>query len=680
MESVAEESRPEVMKDDASFPAAELPPVVTTLQARWLSKWMRAGFAVSVICMVAGVALHVAEYSIKADKKGFLPPNATVGKLELGGMVMVTLGTISAGLFMFSFYDVAALQKERKKVVFTPAYFELLHNAEWTPAHTKICWVMLLAITIDLMKPATLGFIMPGLLAEYKLTKTQGAILPTLAISGTTMGSIIWGFMADRVGRRYSILLSTVLFVSTSICGAMPNFTMNVFMCWLMGVSVGGLIPVAVSLLSEVVPSRVRTKALITILAAGSAFGYLAASGCSYLLQTYFAWRTLWFVGIPTGLLMLPLCLEMPESFRFLVVAGREEDACKSLALYFGIKCTPETLREFYQESEPLNGPRSGEEESDQEVGGGGEVELSPTTPNPASVPRLCLSPPLLSSPRLFLSPTDPPAADTAGGAEAATADESSALYKEYWERTVPLTSSMSFLALSWGLCNYGFVTYVPTMLTSGTGTIKPQVANSLIFYSSCASVAFVPLYIYLYGFFSSRWALASMAWWELIMFFIFALSYQTILTNETSFSVWYTFFLGSHNAVLAMITVYSAENFTTKMRGRGTGMVSAASRIAGVFAPYSITSILTFGAPWQMSVAVGVPLLVGAAFFTRCSHETSDYDSDNTATVFSPVGPLYEEQEAFLDPTPRNSFRGQQGAGAGAGGGAGPSAVHVSA
>ena len=594
--------------------------------------------------MVLGVVLYIADYAERSDSKGWLPANGSVQGKEAAAIVLVTCGTIAASLFSVSFYNVAALRKAHKKVTFTPLYFDLLQDANWTPAHTKICGVMLLAITIDLMKPATIGLLMPGLLAEYKLTKTQGAVLPTVAIASTTAGSIIWGFMADRFGRRFAIVLSTVLFVSTSICGTMPSFAMNVFMCVVMGVSVGGLIPIAVSLLSEVLPSRHRTKGLISVLAAGSACGYLAASGFSYLLQTYFSWRTLWFVGLPTGLIMLPLCLAMPESFRFLVVAGRDEDACRSMELYFGIKCTPEKLREYYQEVQETqpdtagqtgtrghgHGHGHGHGQGQGHVDGG--VELTHSSPNPA--------------------PTAPAGTSLAP-------HPTQEFDREYWYRSVPLTCSMSFLALSWGLCNYGFVTYIPIMLTSGTGTIKLQLANSLIFYSSCASVAFVPLYIYLYGFLSSRWALASMAWWELVMFISFAGAYQTILTNPVSFCVWYTFFLGSHNAVLAMITVYSAENFTTKMRGRGTGLISAASRVAGVFAPYSITSILTFGAPWQMSVAVGVPLCVGAAFFSVYSQETAQYDSDQAASVFSPVGPLYEEQEAFLDPRPRTTPRG---------------------
>ena len=166
------------------------PVVLPVAAVSSVNQWFRVGFIFSVVCIVVGVALHVAEYAKKANSKGWLPPGAEMGQMEMGGMVLVTCGVISAGVFMFSFYDVAALQKAPKKIIFTPAYFDLLHNADWTWAHTKLCLILLLAITIDLMKPATLGFIMPGLLAEYKLTKTQGAILPTIAIAGTVKGMV----------------------------------------------------------------------------------------------------------------------------------------------------------------------------------------------------------------------------------------------------------------------------------------------------------------------------------------------------------------------------------------------------------------------------------------------------------------------------------------------------------
>jgi putative MFS transporter len=377
----------------------------------------------------------------------------------------------------------------------------------------------------------------------------------------------------------------------------------------------------------QVVPSRIRTKALISVLSAGSAFGYLAASGFSYLLQTWFAWRTLWFVGLPTGLLMLPLSLGIPESFRFLVLAGRLDEACQSMSLYFGIPCTPDTLREFFSQSEPLA------EEPNRRTSNGG----SGVVPGAAGAD-------------VEMTPVGGAAAGagSARGGEAEAEAEAKAT-RDFWKKTVPLIASLSFLALAWGIIQYGFVNYVPTML-GGVNVIKTQQANSLIFYSSAASCAFVPVYIYLYGFFSSKWALTIMASWELVMFVAFGASYTTILSNATAFSVWYTFFLGAHNAVYAMITVYSAENFSTKVRGRGTGMISAASRVSGVFAPYSIATILTVGKPWQMSLCVGLPLLVGTVLFAVFSQETANYEVDNVL-VFSPVAPLYEEHEVLLDP-----------------------------
>ena len=151
-------------------------------------------------------------------------------------------------------------------------------------------------------------------------------------------------------------------------------------------------------------------------------------------------------------------------------------------------------------------------------------------------------------------------------GDAAANAEADAKAKLEFWYKTVPLIASLSFLALAWGICQYGFVNYVPTML-AGVNVIKTQQANSLIFYSSAAACAFVPVYIYLYGFVSTKWALTFMASWEIVMFVAFGAAYGTILTNATAFCVWYTFFLGAHNAVYAMITVYSAENFTTKVR-----------------------------------------------------------------------------------------------------------------
>ena len=85
--------------------------------------------------------------------------------------------------------------------------------------------VLVIALVIDIMKPASLGFTIPGMINEYGVDKATASLVPFFALIGTVVGSIVWGIIADIYGRKASILLSAVMFVGTSICGAMPRST-----------------------------------------------------------------------------------------------------------------------------------------------------------------------------------------------------------------------------------------------------------------------------------------------------------------------------------------------------------------------------------------------------------------------------------------------------------------------
>jgi len=192
--------------------------------------------------------------------------------------------------------------------------------------HAGTLLVLTLGLIIDVMKPATLGFVLPGMASEYGIDRSQVALLPLVALTGTTVGSFVWGWLADIYGRRVSILLSTILFVSTAICGAMPEFAWNIVMCFLMGVSAGGMLPVIYTLLAEVMPPKHRSWVLVLVGGTGLVGGYLAASGAAHALEPVFGWRALWLQGFPTGLLLLALARLIPETPRFLAEQGRTSE------------------------------------------------------------------------------------------------------------------------------------------------------------------------------------------------------------------------------------------------------------------------------------------------------------------------------------------------------------------
>jgi putative MFS transporter len=227
-------------------------------------------------------------------------------------------------------------------------------DAPMTRAHWVQILILAVALIIDVMKPATLGFVVPGMRFEYSLSSSAVAVLPFVALLGTTVGSFIWGILADIYGRRATILLASVVFMGTSICGTMPSFAWNIFMCFLMGVGAGGMLPVAYALLAEIMPTRHRGWCLVLVGGIGSIGGYFATSALSAWLQPYFGWRIMWLINLPLALVLIVVSPLLQESARFLQSMGRLQEARDTLAR-FGISVEESIGRSSLRQTTPPN-------------------------------------------------------------------------------------------------------------------------------------------------------------------------------------------------------------------------------------------------------------------------------------------------------------------------------------
>jgi len=284
-----------------------------------------AAFWLGSLVVAAGVALHMPMF-LMAREMGYMLAGMPMDNAMLAGMALIVVGTLLA-----SYGLLPRVAPGRHDIVATIAPPE---DAPLTRAHWRLMLVLAVALIIDIMKPASLGFVTPGMRAEYAVTAATVALLPFSALTGTAVGSFLWGLLADLYGRRASILLSSVMFVGTSICGAMPSFGWNVFMCFMMGAAAGGLLPVANALLAETMPTRHRGWALVLVGGLGAVGGYFAASGFSYLLVPTFSWRILWLINLPTGLILILMGGLIPESAKFLLSRGRDEEAHKIMARF----------------------------------------------------------------------------------------------------------------------------------------------------------------------------------------------------------------------------------------------------------------------------------------------------------------------------------------------------------
>jgi putative MFS transporter len=292
----------------------------------------KSAFWVGFLSVAVGVALQIPMYTNAAgmDYKLVGTPMST------GMYVGMALSIIGLAITLYSLLPASAI-KENNDYHFK---VRALDDAPINKTHIGLLFVMAIAITIDVMKPTILSFVVPGMAREYGLKSPVNpdgiipvAFLPLCGITGTVLGSFLWGWLGDKIGRRSSILMAGVTFIATSPCGCMPEFWMNCVMCLLMGYGVGGMLPVLFTLMAESIPARHRGW-LMVLIGGDIAGAYVITSALASWLVPEYSWRILWLIGFPTGFMLILLNRWIPESPRYLLNHRRFKEAQQVMKRY----------------------------------------------------------------------------------------------------------------------------------------------------------------------------------------------------------------------------------------------------------------------------------------------------------------------------------------------------------
>ena len=293
----------------------------------------RGAFWAGVVAVTAGVVLHLPMY-VEARDVGFRLAGMPLDVPMVVGMVLIVAG-LAATIW-------GLIPRDHPHTLASDVHIRVraLDEVPIRSAHVVLMLVMAAAVTIDVMKPATLSFVLPGMTHEYGLKSPlhptgtiPAALLPLAGITGTVLGSFLWGWLGDRLGRRPSILMAAMTFIATSICGSMPTYALNLFMCFVMGLGVGGMLPIMFTIMAETIPARHRGW-LLVLIGGDVAGAYIITSWLAASLVPTLSWRILWLIGFPTGVLLILLSRWIPESPRFLLAHGRTDEAAAIMERY----------------------------------------------------------------------------------------------------------------------------------------------------------------------------------------------------------------------------------------------------------------------------------------------------------------------------------------------------------
>ena len=401
--------------------------------------------------------------------------------------------------------------------------------------HWAIIARMYAGLVIDTMKPATLGFMLPGMREEYGLSPAVVSLFPLAAVIGLTLGSVLFGMLGDLIGRRASFVLASLILATTALCGFMPGYPWHLSTCFLMGLAAGGELPLIYTMLAETMPARHRGWSGVALGGIGGLSGYLVASLLAGWLEPAFSWRVLWLPNLPTAILMLGLLRWVNESPRFLLQMGLVDEARRTMAK-MGVA-----------------------------VGEGVGTQVG------AAVNVRDLLGPLRGT-----------------------------------------TTTLCLFGFAWGLCNWGFITWLPDMLRNAG--FDPGLASRLLSLSALCALPATCISAFTYGFWSSRWTAVVSASATAIVLLAFSACAPYLPGREGLVIGLTAALLVASSSMIGVLAPYSVELYPTALRGLGSGVVTGSSKSGGIVGPPLVGVLLTmFSSASIPALAIAIPVAFAA-------------------------------------------------------------------
>ncbi|HWV78727.1 MAG TPA: sugar porter family MFS transporter [Isoptericola sp.] len=183
---------------------------------------------------------------------------------------------------------------------------------------------------------------------QFDLNSTVTGLVVAIALLGCALGAWSGGKLADRWGRTHVMVLGAVLFFVSSILSAIAWSAWDLAIWRFMaGVGIGIASVIAPAYIAEIAPAAMRgrlgslqqlaiTVGIFAALLSDQILATAAGSAANELWFGWEAWRWMFLVAVIPAAVYGILALRMPESPRYLVTKGREDEARTVLASVLG--------------------------------------------------------------------------------------------------------------------------------------------------------------------------------------------------------------------------------------------------------------------------------------------------------------------------------------------------------
>jgi MFS family permease len=212
---------------------------------------------------------------------------------------------------------------------------ERMDQLPWSTWHVRIITALGTSWLLDGLEVTLVGSLSGVLESKngLSLTDPQVTAAATIYLAGAVCGALFFGHLTDRLGRKKLFLVTLATYSVATICTALSmNFLFFAICRFFTGLGIGGEYAAINSAVDELIPGKVRGTVDLFVNATfwiGATIGSIAAfillGGHGLPLEK--SWRYAFGIGGALGLGVLLLRLKVPESPRWLMLRGKEEDA-----------------------------------------------------------------------------------------------------------------------------------------------------------------------------------------------------------------------------------------------------------------------------------------------------------------------------------------------------------------
>jgi len=183
-----------------------------------------------------------------------------------------------------------------------------------TPGQRQTLLAAALGWALDAFDAMLYSLVLAMLMRDLGMTKTVAGSLGTLTLLASGIGGVLFGFLADRIGRKHALMASILTYSACSFAsGLATSIAMLAVARFVLGLGMGGEWNTGATLVAESWPTEFRAKA-ISIVQSSWALGFAAAALVAGPVARYYGWRAVFFVGILPALITLWIQRRVPES------------------------------------------------------------------------------------------------------------------------------------------------------------------------------------------------------------------------------------------------------------------------------------------------------------------------------------------------------------------------------